>query len=406
MSQITRPLNIVCLATYFKGADFIRECKANGCHVVLVTKEKMLNEDWPRESLDDLIAVPNDAGPPLFIDLVAFLSRKSKPDRVVALEEFDVVTAALIREHLCMPGLSSSKAKVFRDKLSMAVYSQRGGIDLPEFVPLINPHEVGEFMERVPGPWIIKPRSDVSAIGIRKVENSEEVWRLMDEMNERENLRERASYYILARFVPGEVFHVDSVVSEGRVLFAGVNQYGRPPMQVAHQGGAYISRTVQRGSTDEKTLLRTNRKLIKALGLERGATHAEFIKSDADGKFYFLEIAARVGGAYIADVLEAATGVNLWREWARLELSESPIRTIRPLRKDYAGIILSLAKQEYPDTSGYVDEEIAYRVKKRHHAGLIVRSKSLERINELLGNYGQRFVDDFVAVMAPPERPE
>jgi biotin carboxylase len=400
------PLNIICLATYFKGADFIRECKAHGCHVVLITKEKMLSEDWPRESLDDLIAVPNDAGPPLLIDLVAFLSRKAKPDRVVALEEFDVVTAALIREHLCLPGLSSSNAKVFRDKLSMAVYSQRGGINLPEFVPLLNPDEVGQFMERVPGPWIIKPRSDVSAIGIRKVEQPEEVWRVMEEMNERENLRERASYYILAKFVPGEVFHVDSIVSEGRILFAGVNQYGRPPMQVAHQGGAYISRTVPRGSADEKTLLSTNRKLIKALELERGATHAEFIKSDADGKIYFIEIAARVGGAYIADVLEAATGVNLWREWARMELAESPIKTIKPLRRDYAGIILSLARQEYPDTTSYSDPEIVYRVKKRHHAGLIVRSKSLERVNALLSDYAGRFIDDFVAVIAPPERPE
>ena len=148
------------------------------------------------------------------------------------------------------------------------------------------------------------------------------MWRAIDEMNERENLRERASYYLLARFIPGEVFHVDSVVNDGKVVFAGTNQYGRPPMQVAHQGGAYVSRTLERGSADEKTLLATNKKLISALGLERGATHAEFIKSDADGKFYFLEIAARVGGAYIAEVLEAASGVNLWREWARLEIAD------------------------------------------------------------------------------------
>src|ERR1044072_7258351 len=102
----TRPLNIVCLATDFKGTDFIRECKAHGCHVVLVMKEKVWSEDWPRESLDDLIAVPNDAGPALFIDLLAFLARRMKIDRVIALEEFDVVTAALMREHLCLPGLS------------------------------------------------------------------------------------------------------------------------------------------------------------------------------------------------------------------------------------------------------------------------------------------------------------
>lgn len=407
MSQTgNRPLNIICLATYFKGADFIHECKAHGCHVILITKEKMLSEDWPRESLDDLIAVPNDAGPPLFIDLLAFLGRKIKIDRVIALEEFDVVTAALMREHLCLPGLSSSGAKVFRDKLSMAVYCQRAGINVPEFVPLVNREEVDEYMKRVPGPWVIKPRSDVSAIGIRKVSEPVEVWRGMDEMNERENLRERASYYVLARFIPGQVFHVDSVVNDGKVVFAGTNQYGRPPMQVAHQGGAYVSRTLERGSDDEKTLLATNKKLIRALGLERGATHAEFIKSDADGKFYFLEIAARVGGAYIAEVLEAASGVNLWREWAKLEIADGKGPKITPQRKEYAGIILSLAKQEYPDTSAYVEDEIIQRIKKRHHAGLIVRAPRLERVNELLDQYGHRFVEDFVAVAPPPERPE
>src|SRR5215204_4885137 len=402
-----RPLNIICLATYFKGVDFIRECKAHGCRVILITKEKVLNEDWPRESLDDLIAVPNDAGPPLFIDLLAFLARKQKIDRVVALEEFDVVTAALMREHLCLPGLSSSHAKIFRDKLSMAVHSQRAGINLPEFVPLVNTDEVREFMETVPGPWVIKPRSDVSAIGIKKVEEPEEVWREVAEMNERENLRERASYYVLARFIAGEVFHVDSVVNDGKVVFAGTNQYGRPPMQVAHQGGAYISRTLERGSADEKALLAINKKLVRALGLQRGATHAEFIKSDADGKFYFLEIASRVGGAYIADVLEAASGINLWREWARLEIADGkgPAK-ITPSRKEYAGIILSLAKQEQPDTSAYTDDEIIYRVKKRHHAGLIVRSPRLERVDELLDEYRRRFAEDFVAIEPPPDRPE
>jgi hypothetical protein len=401
------PLNIICLATYFKGADFIDECKANGCHVILITKEKMLHEDWPRERLDDLIAVPNDAGPALFIDLLAFIGRNMKIDRIVALEEFDVVTAALMREHLCLPGLSSSGAKVFRDKLSMAVHSQRAGINVPEFVALVNVAEVDEFMQRVPGPWVIKPRSDVSAIGIRKVSDPEEVRQAMSQMNERENLRERASYYVLARFVAGEVFHVDSVVNDGKVVFAGTNQYGRPPMQVAHQGGAYISRTLARGSADEKELLNINKKLVGALGLQRGATHAEFIKSDADGEFYFLEIAARVGGAYIADVLEAASGVNLWREWARLEIGDSKgAMKIRPPRKEYAGIILSLAKQEHPDTSSYTDDEIVYRVNKRHHAGLIVRSPRLERINDLLASYSQRFADDFVAVAPPPERPE
>jgi biotin carboxylase len=402
------PINIVCLATYFKGGDFIRECKRLGCHVILVTKEKMLQEAWPRDCLDDVIAVPNDAGPPLMIDLTAFIARKQKVDRVVALEEFDVMTAALVREHFCLPGMSSSTAKTFRDKFRMAEAARAAGVLVPDFVPLINTDEIRDFMTRVPAPWIVKPRSDVSAIGIRKLNTEQDVWNLVAEMNERENLRERASYYLLAQFVAGEVFHVDSLVLDNRVLFAGANRYGRPPLEVAHGGGAYVSRTVLHRSEDERELLKINRKLVKALKRERGAAHAEFIKSDADGRFYFLEIAARVGGAYIAEVLEAASGLNLWREWARMEVlgDGSQLDKLKPMRKEYAGIVLSLAKQEEPDTSSYDDPEIVYRVKKLHHAGLILRSKKLERVEELLTQYTKRFADDFVAVVPPLEKAE
>lgn len=400
------PLNVICLASYFKGVDFIRECKEHGARVVLITKEKMLHENWPRECIDDLYALPNDADPALFLDLVSYLARDKKPDRVVALEEFDVVTAAMIREHLCMPGMNCTVATSFRDKMAMAVAARAVGVNVPDFVPLINSADIAEFMERVPPHWIVKPRSDVSAIGIRKVETPDEVWSIVEERNRREELRERASYFLLAQFIPGEVFHVDSIVSKGAVKFVGANRYGRPPLEVAHQGGAYISRTVARRSEDEKELLAANRKLIKALKMEQGATHAEFIKSDRDGRFYFLEIAARVGGAYIADVLEAATGVSLWREWARLELAAETARKITPTRKDYAGIVLSLAKQADPDTSAYDDDEIVYRVKKRHHAGLIVRSPKLERVEELLTGYAQRFADDFIAVAPPLEKAE
>ena len=400
------PLNIICFATFFKGGDFMRECKAQGCSVILVTKEKMLNEDWPRDVLDEVFALPNDAPVELFLDLVAHIAKTRKADRIVALEEFDVVVAALAREHLCLPGMSSSTAKTFRDKYSMAVKARDAGLTVPEFVPAINDEEIADYLNRVPPPWVLKPRSDVSAIGIRKLDNADDAWKAIDELNQREALRERASYHVLARFIPGEVFHVDSLVTQSRVAFAGVNKYGRPPLQVAHGGGAYISQTIPHEAPEKKKLHAINRRLIKAMRMETGATHAEFIKSEADGDFYFLEIASRVGGAHIADVLEAASGINLWREWAKLEVDGISHGTrLRP-RREHAGIVLSLAKQEFPDTSTYDDPEIAYRVKKKHHAGLIVRSKSHERVTELLNDYARRFENDFIAVLPPLERPE
>jgi biotin carboxylase len=146
------PLNIICLATYFKGVDFIRECKSHGAQIALITKEKMLGETWPRESLDELIALPNDAGPDLFIHLTSLLARQTRIDRVVALEEFDVLTAAQLREHFCLPGMTSATARLFRDKMAMAAHAKQAGVNVPEFVPLINHDNVRQFMERVPAP--------------------------------------------------------------------------------------------------------------------------------------------------------------------------------------------------------------------------------------------------------------
>ncbi|HUQ33626.1 MAG TPA: ATP-grasp domain-containing protein [Pyrinomonadaceae bacterium] len=402
-----RPLTFVCLASYFKGAEFIRECKRQGARVILVTREKFLQEDWPRESLDDIIAVPNDAGAEGFLYVVSQIGRPLKIDRVIALEEYDVVTAGLIREHLCLDGMTSTQARNFRDKLSMRDRASASGIRVPDFVHVLNYDELRDYMARVPPPWVLKPRSDVSAVGIKKLDDSEQVWRAIDALDARDNLRERSPFYLLERYVAGDVFHVDSLVNEGKVVFAGASAYGRPPMEVAHQGGVFITRTVKRNSEDERKLLKLNRKLISALGLSHGAAHAEFIKSAEDGEFYFLEIAARVGGAYIAESLEAASGINIWREWARIEIARgaNPYK-LAPLRKEYGGIVLSLARQEYPDTGAYTEDEIVYRVKKRHHVGLVVRAAKLERADELLNLYAHRFDEEFTAVAPPLERAE
>jgi biotin carboxylase len=397
---------IICLASYFKGVDFTREAKAQGARVFLITRERCRNEVWDVDAVEASAVLANDAPLEQFIQTAVEIARRNRVTRVVALEEFDVITAGLVREHLRLPGLTSSAARLFRDKLAMRVATRAAGVNVPEFVPLVNYQEVGEFLESTPAPWVLKPRTDVSAIGIKKLSDAESVWRTMDALDARERPQERASFHLLERFVAGEVFHVDSVVYDNEVKFAGVNRYGRPPMNVAHDGGAFVSTTIEYESVDRAALLEINKQVIAALGLRRGATHAEFIKGAADDKLYFLEIAARVGGAFTAENLEAASGINLWREWAKIELSgDTQVYETPTPRRDYSGIILSLARQEYPDTSHFDDPEIVFRPHKRYHVALIVRADSAARVSELLDSYAPRFAEEFVAVAPPLERP-
>lgn len=398
---------VVCLASFYKGVDFLRECKRQGARVVLLTKEKWRHEDWPHDSIDEFIVLPQDAGPDQFIHAVTRIAQQQRIARVVALEEFDVITAGLIREHLRLPGMDASTARRFRDKLAMRDTARAAGLRVPAFVGAINRADVHDFMQRTPAPWVLKPRTDVSAIGIRKVHDAEQLWRALDELDARERLHERAPFHLLEQFVPGEVYHVDALVLNGEVLFACVNVYGRPPLDVMHAGGVFLSYTVDYDAPERAELLRLNQQVISALGLRRGAAHAEFIKSAADGEFYFLEVAARVGGAYIAETHEAASGHNIWREWAKLELADAHGGYALPApQQHYAGIALSLARHEWPDTSAFTDPEITYRVRKRHHIGLVVRAPEQRRVLELLADYARRFSADFSATAPPPERPE
>jgi biotin carboxylase len=395
-----QPHTILCVSSYEKGQEFMRTCKAIGCRVLLLTVEKLRNADWPRECLDEIFTMPDDLPLQGLIYSVSYFARSKHIDRIVALDEFDMENVSALREHLRIPGMGLTTVRYFRDKLAMRAKAKEAGLRVPEFVHVLNYDDLREYMSRVPPPWLIKPRSQASGIGMKKIHNPGELWPLLDQLGDQQ------SFYLLEQFVPGTVYHVDSVVSERGVVFAQAHAYGTPPLDTSHLGGVFTSCALPREAEETQQLLEINRKLLDDLGFVRGVTHAEFLKSHADGQFYFIEVAARVGGAYISDVVEAASGINLWREWARLEVGagKQPYE-LPPIRHDYAGVVLSLARQEQPDTSSYTDPEIVYRARKYHHAGFILRSPNPDRIRELLDSYSQRFTQDFLATQPVPDRP-
>ncbi|HVQ55863.1 MAG TPA: ATP-grasp domain-containing protein [Pyrinomonadaceae bacterium] len=397
--------HIVCIASEHKGNEFLDEAQNAGWHVTLVTRKKLLDEPWAWTALNDVATVDDDASQEDYIRAITNIAGSRKIDRVVGLDEFDVMTAAKAREHLQLDGMSSSHALRFRDKLSMRNIASAAEITCPEFIAPFNRDAINGYLDHVSGPWIVKPRYEVSAFGIRKCDSKTEVWQVLTDLDRRNNWRDHPSQFILEKFIKGNVFHVDSVVEKGKVVACGVSKYGTPPFRVTHHGGVFTSSNVSYKSKERKELEELNQQLLSAFEYDRGVSHAEFLQSDEDRKLYLLEVACRVGGAYIANVLEHARNFNLWREWAKLETvtDETPYQ-LPKLRKDFAGVALALANTDTPDTSHYIDEEIVYRVSKPKHVGLIFYSKKQKRVDELLGSYSERIASDFLAVMPAKER--
>jgi len=397
-------MTILCLASYEKGHEFLREAKRQGCTVVLLTSVSLQGKaDWPMDNIDEIFYMPDqnhEWNRADTVKAVSYLARTRAIDRIVALDDFDVETAAALREHLRLPGMGETTVRHFRDKLAMRMTAREAGLNVPDFVHVLKYDSLRRFMEDTPAPWVLKPRSMAGAIGIKKIHHADEFWPAI------ELLGDMQSFYLLEQFVPGDIFHVDCIVSEKQVVFAIASGYGRPPMEVSHGGGIFTTRILERESDDALRLVAENQRVMAALGMVRGVSHTEFIKAKSDGRIYFLETSARVGGAHIVELVEAATGLNLWAEWAKVEVAGADGGyQLPPVNQNYAGLLISLARQQHPDTSAYNDAEVVWRLIQDHHAGLIVKSPSAARVRELLLAYERRFTEDFYAYEPPRDKP-
>lgn len=395
---------VVCISCYYKGGDFIDEMHKQGNKVILITSENLKSKPWPWHAIAQVFYMP-EIEPSIWNlkDLIAgfaHLMKSTKVDAIIALDDFDVEKAALVRETFRIPGMGQTTYRYFRDKLAMRQQAKDTGINVPEFTSIFNDETVNEFARRVPPPWVLKPRSEASASGIKKIKSYDELWQAIHSLEDERHL------FLLESFKPGDVFHVDCLVKDSQILFRSSSQYLDPPMKVSHEGGVFSSKTLNANSEDFKNLAEIDTAVIKNFGLVYGGTHSEYIKGE-DGKFYFLETAARIGGAHIPDLIEASTGVSIWREWAKIEdaLLKNKEYSVQPTGEYFAGLIVALAKEKHPDLSIFDCDEIFRYLPIDHHVGLVFKSDSESKIMYRLNEAIEKIQAQYLNIIPPTKKP-
>lgn len=378
--------------------------KEAGNRVYLITSLKLKNENWPWDHIDGVFYMEEEEdlswNMEHLIQAVAYQMRSIRFDRFVALDDFDVEKVSRLREQFRIPGMGDTTSRYFRDKLAMRVKARIEGIPVPAFTSLFNDSEINAYADTVAPPWMIKPRSEASAVGIKKIHDKETLWQILDDLGD---MRHR---YLLEKFSPGQVFHADALTYNGKVVFSRVSGYLDTPFEVAHDGGIFRSQTLAISDPDNKALTALNKKTLKAFGMEYSASHTEFIKSEETGEYFFLETSSRVGGAHLAEMVEAASGVNLWKEWARLEnaVAKDKVYAIPKDTKRHAGIVVSLSRFENPDMSQFNDPEVVWKIDKPWHVGMIVASHKFDAVREKLNAYTKRIGQDFHASAPSPAK--
>lgn len=372
---------ILCVSRLKAGRAFMEEAVRLGCRVLVLTEDAALKDRFP-ECVSRIVTVHSLQDWNAVASVVSRLYREEAIDRVVPMLEAQVELAARIRQLLGIPGQTPEQARLFRDKLAMRLTALGAGIPVPYFAPALDRERLRGLLESVAPPYMLKLRDGLGSQNVTRIDSRAQLMPAIIAKGP------RIDDYLVEQYIPGEVYHVDSVVEGGKIQFSLASRYGKPLFDVI-QGGNFMTYTVARGSKLESQLLKLNAQVIKAFGLKRGVTHIEFIRSAETGELYFLEAANRIPSARIPMVVNEASGVCLYHELAKLEAHD---QYQAPKAKDgHAGFITTVPKRGPVTLDSFKEKEIVWRSPDPYQPGLIVRADDPKRVTKLMEEYDKRF---------------
>jgi hypothetical protein len=306
---------ILCIAFSNTGHRFLKELADLDCQVVVLTIEEHRQAEWPLEAVSEMRTMPDGMTVQQITNTVTYLARSRKFSRVIPLDRFSVEIAAALREHLRIPGMGVTTARYFSDTLAARVKAAHMEIRVPAFTSIANYDELRSFMHAVPAPWLLTPRNETRVSVTQKLHESEQVWHALDALGDSQ------SDYLLEQSIEGDRFHVDSITADGTVVFSAVSPYLGPSSAATHTGELLSTVHAPCNAADSEGIRRVNTALLSSMGMARGVTHTEFLRSNATRDFYFMRTSASVDDSCIADMMHETRGLNLWVEWARLEVA-------------------------------------------------------------------------------------
>ncbi|WP_329126888.1 ATP-grasp domain-containing protein [Streptomyces sp. NBC_01465] len=237
--------------------------------------------------------------------LILDLCRRWDMAGLVSTAEIDVLRCARVRERLGIPGQRVASAEAYRNKYVMKQHAARQGVAVADMALLTDSRQLARFIADDPFPVLLKPLRGAASIGIVKVGSAAEWDRALAG-------RAPATEYLVEKFVVGEMYHVDGLMRDGRVVQSWPSRYLYTQWETMYESRPNLSAML--APPDPRTPLLCDAAASVVRGLPAAPEllpfHAEFF-IDAGGRPVLCEIACRAGGAGITDAYELSYGLGM-----------------------------------------------------------------------------------------------
>lgn len=307
------------------------DLRRRDCQLAIVTSPANFDRMIARNYRDafDRVVVTGDFSAGNLTDLVEQLCAETQTAmgqvRLLCHDEYSLGAVAAVRERLGVPGATAAQVTPFVNKLEMKRAVARTGVRLPRHEEwdhssyLADPdgYVVG-IGERIGWPAFVKPLDESGSVGTALLDGP-------DEAHAWARLHGGERPFEIDEFLKGTLYHVDTVLFAGEIIFVQANEYLYPCYDYL-SGSVCSTFTLPQDDPMWGPLVAFNRRVIYGLGEGKPADtvfHHEIFRLD-DGELVFLEIAARAPAALVPYSYERHRGFNIELAHFQVQMGERP----------------------------------------------------------------------------------
>jgi carbamoylphosphate synthase large subunit len=322
--------------------QFARALHAVGATVIGVGERP---KDWLDDDVKHWLThyeqVPSVVDDSALAEAVRWVQQRVPVDRLEATVEAHVMTAAVVREVLGIPGTSVRTAFLCRDKPAMKEALRAAGVPCARSTGA----EIRAFAAEVGFPLILKPPAGAGASGAERVGGPDE----LDEAIARSHV-DHGAVVAVEEYIEGHEGFYDTITIAGEVVHEFVTHYY--PNVLEAMRTRWISpqfvTTNRLDAPGYDELKAMGRAVVTALGIGTSATHMEWFFGPKG--LSFSEIGCRPPGVRAWDLYAAANDIDIYFEWAMAIVHSKPSQSLS--RRCAAGMI-ALRPDRDGTISGY-----------------------------------------------------
>ncbi len=251
------------------------------------------------------------------VDAVTEVARRHAVDGVLTVSADSAVPiVAAVTERLALPSIGVAVAHRMRNKIEMRRTLAEEGVPQPPYAALRSLTEGRLALETVGVPAVLKPADSGGQRGVFRIDSADDLdahlHAALAESAERE--------CILEGFVDGTEMNGIVIARQGRAEVVTLSDRLRPPG--IGFGVGWIHVYPASAYSDQLELSeRVAARAVEVLGLRDGIAFPQLIASP-DGGVAVVEVAARIPGGQMADLVRHAVGVDLVEVALRFALGE------------------------------------------------------------------------------------